>query len=182
MDDLCIRKLGEQVPPQRLLVLDRERRRLILSERSTSTETRSSMKDRVISELEEGKVYTGKVTSLADFGAFVNIDGADGLVHLSEISWERIAHPNEILKVGQEVQVKVISVDRERKRRLEFARAVGDPRPEVLMTRRADLLRRTDREGVRAPPPPAWRWRSHSGRCRMSAVRARRSRPPRRRA
>ena len=59
---------------------------------------------------------TGRVTSLADFGAFVNIDGADGLVHLSEISWERIQHPNEVLKVGQEVQVKVISVDRDRKR------------------------------------------------------------------
>ena len=59
---------------------------------------------------------TGRVTSLADFGAFVNIDGADGLVHLSEISWERIKHPNEVLEVGQEVQVKVISVDRDRKR------------------------------------------------------------------
>jgi small subunit ribosomal protein S1 len=56
------------------------------------------------------------VTSVADFGAFVNIEGADGLVHLSEVSWERIKHPNEVLKVGQEVEVKVISVDRERKR------------------------------------------------------------------
>jgi small subunit ribosomal protein S1 len=56
------------------------------------------------------------VTSLADFGAFVNIEGADGLVHLSEISWDRIQHPNEVLKVGQEVKVKVISVDHDRKR------------------------------------------------------------------
>ena len=58
----------------------------------------------------------GRVTSLADFGAFVNIEGADGLVHLSEISWDRIQHPNEVLEVGQEVDVKIISVDRERKR------------------------------------------------------------------
>ena len=67
-------------------------------------------------ELQEGEVRTGRVTSLAEFGAFVNIDGADGLVHLSEISWDRIQHPNEVLKVGDEVKVKVISVDRERKR------------------------------------------------------------------
>lgn len=100
----------------KIIEVDRERRRLILSERSTNTETRSSMKDRVISELEEGKVYTGKVTSLADFGAFVNINGADGLVHLSELSWDRFQHPKELLEVGQEVKVKVINVDREKKR------------------------------------------------------------------
>jgi small subunit ribosomal protein S1 len=66
--------------------------------------------------LEEGKVYTGRVTSLADFGAFVNLNGADGLVHLSELSWDRIQHPKEILEVGQEVQVKVINIDREKRR------------------------------------------------------------------
>jgi small subunit ribosomal protein S1 len=100
----------------RIIEVDRERRRLILSEKAASTESRSSVKDRVISELEEGKSYTGRVTSLADFGAFVNINGADGLVHLSEISYERVAHPKEVLEVGQEVQVKVINIDREKKR------------------------------------------------------------------
>jgi len=100
----------------RIIEVDRERRRLILSERNTSTETRASMKDRVIGELEEGKVYTGRVTSLADFGAFVNLNGADGLVHLSELSWDRLTHPKEILEVGQEVKVKVINIDREKKR------------------------------------------------------------------
>jgi small subunit ribosomal protein S1 len=93
----------------RIIEVDRERRRLILSERAASTETRASVKDRVISELEEGKVYTGRVTSLADFGAFVNINGADGLVH-------HLQHPKEILEVGQEVQVKVINIDRDKKR------------------------------------------------------------------
>jgi len=99
-----------------VIEVDRERRRLIVSERAASTETRESIKERVIEELEEGQVVTGRVTSLADFGAFVNISGADGLVHLSEISWEKINHPSEVLKVGDEVQVKVISIDREKKR------------------------------------------------------------------
>lgn len=100
----------------RIIEVDRARRRLILSERAASTESRAAMKDRVIEELEEGKTYTGRVTSLADFGAFVNINGADGLVHLSELSWDRIQHPKEILEVGQEVQVKVINIDREKRR------------------------------------------------------------------
>ena len=89
---------------------------LILSERAASTETRESVKDRILEELKEGDVRTGRVTSLADFGAFVNINGADGLVHLSEISWDRINKPDEVLKVGEEVNVKIISIDREKKR------------------------------------------------------------------
>ncbi len=100
----------------RVIEVDRERRRLILSERAASTESRQSIKERVIEELEEGKVYTGRVTSLANFGAFININGADGLVHLSELSWEHIDHPREVLEVGQEVKVKVINVDKDKKR------------------------------------------------------------------
>ena len=110
----------------RIIEVDRERRRLILSERAASMESRSSIKERVISELEEGKVYTGRVTSLADFGAFVNINGADGLVHLSELSWERLQHPREILEVGQEVKVKVINIDREKRRIGLSLRALQD--------------------------------------------------------
>ena len=100
----------------RVIEVDRERRRLILSERAASTESRQSIKERVIEELEEGKTYTGRVTSLANFGAFININGADGLVHLSELSWDHIEHPREVLEVGQEVKVKVINVDRDKKR------------------------------------------------------------------
>jgi len=110
----------------RIIEVDRERRRLILSERAANTESRSSMKDRVISELEEGQTYTGRVTSLADFGAFVNINGADGLVHLSELSWDHVAHPKEVLEVGQEVQVKVINIDRDKKRIGLSMRALQD--------------------------------------------------------
>lgn len=107
--------IGEEIDVC-IIEVDRERRRLILSERQASTETRESIKERVIDELKEGEIRSGRVTSLAEFGAFVNISGADGLVHLSEISWDRIQHPSEVLKVGQEVKVKVISIDRDKKR------------------------------------------------------------------
>lgn len=100
----------------RVIEVDRERRRLIVSERAASAESRQSLKERVIDELQEGQVYTGRVTSLANFGAFINVNGADGLVHLSELSWDHIDHPREVLEVGQEVKVKVINVDREKKR------------------------------------------------------------------
>jgi small subunit ribosomal protein S1 len=111
-----------------VIEVDRERRRLILSERVALQETRETLKERLLDELSEGDVRAGRVTSLADFGAFVNIDGADGLVHLSEISWERIEHPREVLRVGQEVKVKVIGVDRERKRiGLSIRQLLEDP-------------------------------------------------------
>ncbi len=111
-----------------VIEVDRARHRLILSERIALQETRETIKDRLLDELHEGTVKTGRVTSLADFGAFVNIDGADGLVHLSEISWERIEHPSEVLKVGQEVKVKVIAVDQERKRiGLSIRQLLPDP-------------------------------------------------------
>ena len=107
--------VGEEIKV-RVIEVDRERRRLILSERAALQETRELLKDRLLEELNEGDVRNGRVTSVADFGAFVNIDGADGLVHLSEISWERINHPSEVLHVGQEVEVRVISIDHDRRR------------------------------------------------------------------
>jgi small subunit ribosomal protein S1 len=113
--DRWAKQIGEIISV-RIIEVDRARRRLILSERAANPETRQSIKERVIDELEEGKIYTGRVTSVADFGAFVNINGADGLVHLSEVSWERVQHPGEVLKVGDEVKVKIISIDREKKR------------------------------------------------------------------
>ncbi len=113
--DRWAKMIGEPITV-RVIEVDRSRRRLILSERAANPESRQSIKERVIEELEEGQVYTGRVTSIADFGAFVNVNGADGLVHLSELSWDRIQHPSEVLEVGQEVQVKVINVDKEKKR------------------------------------------------------------------
>ena len=117
--------IGEPISV-RIIEVDKSRRRLICSERAAGSESRQSIKERVIEELEEGKVYSGRVTSLADFGAFVNINGADGLVHLSELSWDRVQHPSEILEVGQEVKVKVINIDREKKRIGLSLRALSD--------------------------------------------------------
>lgn len=121
------RMIGQEIDVC-VIEVDRERRRLILSERQASSETRDSLKERVIDELKEGQIVVGRVTSLAEFGVFVNVNGADGLVHLSEISWDRITHPNEVLKVGQEVKVKVISIDREKKRiGLSIRQLLSDP-------------------------------------------------------
>ena len=114
-DQRWAKMVGEPIAV-RVIEVDRERRRLILSERAAGSESRAALKERVIDELEEGEVYTGRVTSLADFGAFVNVNGADGLVHLSELSWDRIQNPSEMLEVGQEVKVKVINIDRDKRR------------------------------------------------------------------
>jgi small subunit ribosomal protein S1 len=107
--------VGEPIVAK-VIEVDRRRNRLILSERAAAREARKVLKEHLITELKAGEVRSGHVISLADFGAFVDIGGADGLVHLSEISWRRIGHPKDLLKVGQEVQVKVLGVDPDRKR------------------------------------------------------------------
>jgi len=99
----------------RIIEVDQERRRLIFSEKAAVHETRDTVRDKVIEKLNVGDIRKGKVTSLADFGAFVNINGADGLVHVSEISWDKVRHPGDVLKVGQEVEVKIISIDEEKR-------------------------------------------------------------------
>ena len=119
--------IGEEIAMQ-IIEVDQERRRLIFSEKAASHETRDTIRDKIIENLEVGDIKTGRVTSLADFGAFVNINGADGLVHLSEISWDRIRHPGDELKVGQEVKVQVISIDEEKRHiGLSIRRLKEDP-------------------------------------------------------
>jgi small subunit ribosomal protein S1 len=100
----------------KVVEVDRRRNRLILSERAAAKEARKLLKEQLIGELKPGDIRQGHVISLADFGAFVDIGGADGLVHLSEISWKRIAHPKDALKIGEEVSVKVLSIDPDRNR------------------------------------------------------------------
>ncbi len=100
----------------KVVEVDRRRNRLILSERAAAKEARKLLKEQLIGELKPGDIRQGHVISLADFGAFVDIGGADGLVHLSEVSWKRIAHPKDALKVGDEVSVKVLSIDPDRNR------------------------------------------------------------------
>ena len=101
----------------KVIELNRRRNRAILSERSAVQEKRAADKERLLLELQEGDVKTGRVTSIRDFGLFVDIGGADGLVHLSELSWERTPKsPHELFKVGDEVQVYVLKVDNETKK------------------------------------------------------------------
>ncbi len=100
----------------RVIEVDRRRNRLILSEKAAAREARDALKERLIADLTPGEVREGTVISLADFGAFVDIGGADGLIHISEISWKRVSDPKEILQVGQDVKVKVLNIDNERNR------------------------------------------------------------------
>lgn len=114
--------------PLKVIEINRNRNRLILSERQAVQEAREGRKDELLSALKEGDVRTGRVTSVCDFGAFVDIGGADGLVHLSEISWSRVKHPSEVLKPGDPVQVYILSVDNERKRiALSIKRTQNEP-------------------------------------------------------
>jgi small subunit ribosomal protein S1 len=86
------------------------------------------MKERLIDELSEGEVRKGRVSSICDFGAFVDIGGADGLVHLSELSWSRVRHPSEVLRVGQEVDVYVLGINaQEKKIALSIKRTQAEP-------------------------------------------------------
>jgi small subunit ribosomal protein S1 len=100
----------------KVIELNRKRKRLIFSERAAERQVRESQKSRLLDELREGEVRSGTVSSISDFGAFVNLGGADGLIHLSELSWNYAAKPADVLKIGQKVDVYVLSVNREKKR------------------------------------------------------------------
>lgn len=100
----------------KVIDIDRKRNRLILSERLAVREWRRKQKEELLANLKEGDIYDGIISSIADFGAFVNLGGADGLIHLSELSWNRIRHPSEVVSVGDEIKVQILNVDQERKR------------------------------------------------------------------
>jgi small subunit ribosomal protein S1 len=119
----------------KVMEVDQKQNRLILSERMANRESREKRKEDLISKLEVGQLMNGRVVSLEEFGAFVDIGGAEGLVHLTELSWKHITHPRDVLKVGQEVRVEVISVDLERKRiGLSIKRTEADPWDEIAST------------------------------------------------
>ena len=93
-----------------------KRRRLVFSQRDAQRERREASKERLLDRLEEGQVLRGIVSGLRDFGAFVDLGGADGLIHISELAWHRVKHPRDVLNVGDEVQVYVLRLDEEGKR------------------------------------------------------------------
>ena len=112
----------------KVIEVDRSRQRLILSERDAIGETREAIKDQLLDNLAVGDRVSGYVSSLADFGAFVNIQGVDGLVHLSELSWDHVDHPSDLVKVGQELEVEVISIDEDKRRiGLSMRRLLDNP-------------------------------------------------------
>jgi small subunit ribosomal protein S1 len=112
----------------KVIEVDQPRNRLILSERAALRDWQQSRRENLLAELTEGEVCRGRVTSVTDFGAFVDLGGIDGLVHLSEMCWKRIVHPSEAVQVGQDVQVYVLGVDRDRQRvALSLKRLAPDP-------------------------------------------------------
>jgi small subunit ribosomal protein S1 len=123
--------MGEKLS-LKIIEVDRDRNRLILSERAAAEEARKN-KANLLADIKEGDVRTGRVTSLAEFGAFVDIGGVDGLIHLSELAWTRVSHPREVLKVGEEVAVYVLSVDRDQQRvALSLKRLQPEPWSQVF--------------------------------------------------
>jgi small subunit ribosomal protein S1 len=100
----------------KVIELNRKRKRLILSERAALRQYRDAQKEKLLDALRVGEVREGTVSSLSDFGAFVDLGGADGLIHLSELSWNRSDKPSDVLRVGQKVEVYILNVDQERKR------------------------------------------------------------------
>ena len=101
----------------KVIELNRRRNRAIVSERAAMQEKRAAEKERLLQELNEGDIRTGRITSIRDFGIFVDVGGADGLVHLSELSWERTPKsPDDLFNVGDEVEVYVLKVDQESKK------------------------------------------------------------------
>jgi len=112
----ALQRMVNQEIPLKVIEVDRDRNRLVLSERSATQEWRKAQKQRLLTELQPGDVLTGRVNQLTNFGAFIDLGGADGLAHISELSWQRVNHPREVLSPGQEVQVLVVEIDRDRER------------------------------------------------------------------
>jgi small subunit ribosomal protein S1 len=112
----ALQKMVNQEIPLKVIEVDRERNRLVLSERAATQEWRKAQKHRLLTELQPGDVIVGRVNQLTNFGAFIDLGGADGLAHISELSWQRVNHPREVLSPGQEVKVVVVEVDRDRER------------------------------------------------------------------
>ena len=99
-----------------VLKIDEERRNIVISRRRLIERERSEAKNKLMNSIEEGQLVTGTVTNIADFGAFIDLGGIDGLLHITDMSWGRVNHPSEICKVGEEIEVKILKIDREREK------------------------------------------------------------------
>jgi small subunit ribosomal protein S1 len=100
----------------KVIELNRSRNNVVLSRRAVLEEERKEVRQQILDRLQPGLVVEGQISNIVDFGAFVDLDGIDGLIHISELSWSHVNHPSEILTIGDTVKVKVLDIDRERQR------------------------------------------------------------------
>jgi small subunit ribosomal protein S1 len=119
----------------KVIELNRSRNNVVLSRRAVLEEERKEARQAILDRLSPGDVVTGTISNIVDFGAFVDLDGIDGLIHISELSWSHVNHPSEVLQIGQEVRVKVLDIDRERQRiSLGLKQTQSDPWQQVVDT------------------------------------------------
>src|SRR5438445_7567926 len=107
--------LGQEIECK-VIELNRSRNNVVLSRRAVLEEERKEVRQQILDRLQPGLVVEGQISNIVDFGAFVDLDGIDGLIHISELSWSHVNHPSEILTIGDTVRVKVLDIDRERQR------------------------------------------------------------------
>jgi small subunit ribosomal protein S1 len=106
----------DQMLDCKVIELNRSRNNVVLSRRAVLEEERKEVRQQILDNLKQGDIVTGVISNIVDFGAFVDLDGIDGLIHISELSWGHVNHPSEVLAVGDKVNVKVLDIDRERQR------------------------------------------------------------------
>ncbi len=117
----------------KVIELNRSRNNVVLSRRAVLEDERKEMRQAILDRLNPGDVVDGTISNIVDFGAFVDLDGMDGLIHISELSWSHVNHPSEVLDIGQEVKVKVLDIDRDRQRiSLGLKQTQSDPWQQVL--------------------------------------------------
>jgi small subunit ribosomal protein S1 len=116
-----------------VIELNRSRNNVVLSRRAVLEDERKEMRQAILDRLNPGDVVEGTISNIVDFGAFVDLDGMDGLIHISELSWSHVNHPSEVLEIGQKVNVKVLDIDRDRQRiSLGLKQTQSDPWQQVL--------------------------------------------------
>jgi small subunit ribosomal protein S1 len=117
----------------KVIELNRSRNNVVLSRRAVLEEERKEARQAILDRLNPGDVVEGQISNIVDFGAFVDLDGMDGLIHISELSWSHVNHPSEVLEIGQDVKVKVLDIDRERQRiSLGLKQTQSDPWQQVV--------------------------------------------------
>ena len=126
--------MGTQIECK-VIELNRSRNNVVLSRRAVLEEERKEVRQQILDRLAPGLVVEGQISNIVDFGAFVDLDGIDGLIHISELSWSHVNHPSEVLEIGDTVQVKVLDIDRDRQRiSLGLKQTQEDPWQRIVNT------------------------------------------------